>query len=184
LTAEEIRDSILFVNGQLNLNELFGTSIYPKLPREVLQGQSRPGDGWGNSSPEQQRRRSVYIHVKRSMRVPIIETFDGADTDFSCPVRFVTTQPGQALGLLNSEFAWEQAAQLATWSEQQSPSTKEQRIAIVWERVTQRAARPQELERCQQVIRDWEQADGLSAEQAFLNFCLLALNLNEFVFVD
>lgn len=184
LTAEEIRDSILFANGQLNLNDMFGASIFPKLPREVLQGQSRPGDGWGNSNEDQQRRRSVYIHVKRSLRVPIIETFDGADTDFSCPVRFVTTQPGQALGMLNSDFAWEQAAKLAEWSNQQNPESLERRVYVVLERVTQRTPQPSEQERSLSVIRAWQTDDGLTAEQAFHNFCLMALNLNEFVFVD
>ena len=42
LTAEEVRDSILAVNGTLN-PKMFGPSIYPKIPREVLAGQSRPG---------------------------------------------------------------------------------------------------------------------------------------------
>lgn len=52
LTAEEIRDSILAVNGQLNRSAMFGPSIFTKLPPEVLAGQSRPGEGWGSSSEE------------------------------------------------------------------------------------------------------------------------------------
>ena len=44
--------------------------------KEVLAGQSMPGKGWNTSGPEDSVRRSVYIHVKRSLRVPIIESFD------------------------------------------------------------------------------------------------------------
>ena len=47
LTAEEIRDSILAVSGELNLEKMYGPSIYPVMPREVLAGQSRPGSGLG-----------------------------------------------------------------------------------------------------------------------------------------
>ena len=50
-------------------------------------------------------RRSVYVHVKRSLLVPILATHDAADTDSSCPVRYTTTVPTQALGLLNGVFS-------------------------------------------------------------------------------
>ena len=82
LTAEEIRDSILAVSGNLNL-KMFGPSVYPEIPREVLAGQSVPGRGWKKSPPEEQNRRSVYIHVKRSLLYPILEIFDLAEADRS-----------------------------------------------------------------------------------------------------
>ena len=81
LSAEEIRDSILAVSGKLNL-QMYGPSIYPRLSHEVLATQSRPGDGWGKSSPEQRARRSVYIHVKRSLLTPLLTSFDFPDPDF------------------------------------------------------------------------------------------------------
>ncbi|HEU4751770.1 MAG TPA: DUF1549 and DUF1553 domain-containing protein, partial [Armatimonadota bacterium] len=42
LEAEAVRDSILSVSGQLN-PERGGPSVFPVLPRAVLEGQSRPG---------------------------------------------------------------------------------------------------------------------------------------------
>ena len=51
----------------------------------------------------------MYVHVKRSLALPILAVFDSADTDASCPARFATTQPTQALAMLNSEFLNEQA---------------------------------------------------------------------------
>ena len=97
LTAEEIRDSILAISGTLNL-KMYGPGVYPEIPREVLAGQSMPGRGWGTSPFEEQCRRSIYVHVKRSLLMPILESFDTAETDRSTAVRFVTTQPTQALG--------------------------------------------------------------------------------------
>ena len=84
LTAEEIRDSVLAVGGTLNL-KMYGPGIYPEIPREVLAGQSAPRAGWGSSPSEEQARRSVYIHVKRSLMTPILESFDAAETDRSTP---------------------------------------------------------------------------------------------------
>src|SRR5207302_5646838 len=100
LTAEEIRDSLLAVSGNLNA-KMYGPGTYPEIPKEVLAGQSMPGRGWGKSPPAEQDRRSVYIHVKRSLLVPILESFDLAEPDRTTPLRFASTQPTQALGMLN-----------------------------------------------------------------------------------
>ncbi len=84
----------------------------PPIPKEVMAGQSVPGQGWSTSTPAEAARRSIYVHVKRSLLVPIMATHDAADTDFSCPVRYTTTVPTQALGLLNGAFCNEQASLL------------------------------------------------------------------------
>lgn len=83
LSAEEVRDSILAADGLLDLR-LGGPSVYPPIPREVLAGQSRPGEGWPTSKGPERDRRSVYVHVKRSLQLPILATHDQADTDSSC----------------------------------------------------------------------------------------------------
>ena len=112
LSAEEVRDSMLAVSGTLN-PKAGGPSICPPMSREVLAGQSVPGSGWATSPPDEAARRSVYVHVKRSLPLPILATHDAPDTDASCPVRYTTTIPAQALGLLNGDFANGQAARFA-----------------------------------------------------------------------
>ena len=181
LRAEEIRDSILAVNSTLNLDKMYGPSVYPELPLEVLAGQSRPGQGWNTSSPEEAARRSVYIHVKRSLQVPLLAAFDMADTDFTCPERFVSTQPTQALGMLNSEFLVEQAQRLA--EETQADDAAAQ-VAETLRRVTQRVPTDAEIERGLTLIADLQQKHGLSELDARRYFSLVALNLNEFVYLD
>ena len=57
-----------------------GPGFYADIPAEVLAGQSRPGDGWGESPPDERCRRSVYIHVKRSLLTPLLVSFDLAET--------------------------------------------------------------------------------------------------------
>ncbi|MDH3585281.1 MAG: DUF1553 domain-containing protein, partial [Phycisphaerae bacterium] len=183
LGAEEIRDSILAVNGTLNL-DLYGPSVYPQIPREVMHGQSRPGSGWRRSTPEQQARRSIYVHVKRSLLLPILESFDLADVDNSCPVRFATTQPTQALGLLNSGFINQQAKFLAARLKEQAGTSLQDQITLALSLVLQRPPKRQEVAWGLDLIRDLTEKDGASADVALNQFCLTALNLNEFVYLD
>lgn len=182
LTAEEIRDSILSVNRTIDLR-VGGPSIYTTIPREVLQGQSRPGAGWPVSPKHEQRRRSVYIFVKRSLRPPILETFDAADTDFTCPVRFETTQPSQPLLLINSEFINEQAQLFADDLQKTFPDDLAGQVREALWRVLQRPPTEAEVQRGVRFIHGLQQ-DGASLPVARKYFCLLALNLNEFLYVD
>ena len=185
LTAEEIRDSILWASGRLNTNRLFGPSVYTDIPDEVKAGQSRPGSGWGKSAPNDRDRRSIYIHVKRSLVDPLLERFDFADTDQACPVRFVTTQPTQALGLLNSGFMQQQAAAFADLLRKDvSVESAPDQVRVALERVTQRPPSEDEIEQGIQLVRSLQSGEGLSAEKALEYFCLMTLNLNEFIYLD
>jgi mono/diheme cytochrome c family protein len=183
LTAEEIRDSILAVSGNLNLKKAEGPSIYPPIPREVLAGQSMPGKGWDTSGPVDAAGRSVFVHIKRSLGLPILVAFDAPDPDAPCPVRFTTTQPTQALGMINGEFIQEQAKIFAELLQKQSSDPAEQvRLALF--RALQRTPTEKEIARGVQFFKDSQEQDKLPADVALRRFCLLTLNLNEFVFVD
>ncbi len=180
LTAEEVRDSVLAVSGCLNL-KMYGPGVYPEIPREVLAGQSVPGAGWVFSPPEEQSRRSVYVHVKRSLLLPILEGFDLAETDRSSPNRFSTTQPTQALGMLNGEFLGSQAAKLAERCGEGDDATL---VKTAFRLVTGRDATEAEVTRGVGLIADWQSRDHMSHDSARKTFCLLALNLNEFLYLD
>ena len=161
---------------------MFGPSIYTDIPDEVKAGQSRPGSGWGKSSPEDRDRRSIYIHVKRSLLDPLLESFDFADTDQTCPVRFATTQPTQALGLLNSDFMNQQASSFGRLLlEQESAIDQVQRGLS---RVAQRSPSTDEIQKGLLFIEQLQSKEGLTADQALQYFCLVALNLNEFIYLD
>lgn len=183
LSAEEIRDSILWANGSLNSEKMFGPSIYTDIPDAVKAGQSRPGAGWGNSSAEDKSRRSIYIHVKRSLQDPLLQNFDSADTDLPCPVRFVTVQPTQALGMINSDFINQQAAIFADYLKSKTTDRTEQ-IRMALGRVTQRTATLEEIQHGHDLMTSFQDEHGLSADQSLKYFCLVALNLNEFIYLD
>jgi mono/diheme cytochrome c family protein len=183
LEAEEIRDSILAVSGNLN-PQMAGPSIFPTIVKEVLAGQSRPGQGWGRSTAEEEARRSIYIHVKRSLAVPLLSVFDAADTDSSCPARFATTQPTQALTMLNSEFLNQQAAIFAADVSQLANDDTEELVRIALARVTQRIPTGEEIDCGVDFIGRMQEAHGTKRELAVQKFCLMALNMNEFLYID
>jgi mono/diheme cytochrome c family protein len=183
LSAEEVRDSLLAVNGSLN-RKLYGASFYEKLPQEVLASQSVPGKGWGTSSEEERNRRSIYIHVKRSLLTPMLSVFDFPDTDHSCEARFTTLQPGQALSLLNSEFVHTQAKRLATRINQMIDGSARQKLTAAFELVYARNATPQEIEDVMDLMRKLETDYKKSPEESLQLAFLSMLNWNEFIFID
>ena len=183
LGAEEIRDSIYAVNGRLNL-KMFGPGFYPDISAEVLAGQSSPGSGWGKSTPEEQARRSIYIHVKRSLITPLLADFDFADTDGSCAARFATTQPTQALGMLNGQFIHQQAAELAERVKREAGDQPNHQVRMALRLVTSREPDAAQVERGLNLLKTLREKHKLDPDQALKHYCLIAYNLNEFVYLD
>ena len=183
LTAEEIRDSVLWVGGSGN-PRMYGPGMYVALPKEVLASQSVPGKGWGSSPKVEQARRSIYIHVKRSLLSPVLLSFDLAETDRSTPVRFATTQPTQALGMLNGSFFNEQARVLADRIRAEVGSQPRAQVRRALHRVTTRPPSDHEISRGVALLELLTSEEGLGATAALDAFCLLAFNLNEFLYLE
>ncbi len=183
LSAEEFRDSLLAVNGSLN-RKMFGPSIYTKMPAEVLATASRPDQAWGNSSEEERDRRSVYIHIKRSLREPLMLALDQAETDTPCPVRFATTVPTQSLITLNSEVMQEESAVFAKRLLDEAGPKLEDQVRLGLYLVLCREPEASQVAENVAFIESIMKEHGLSRERAMELFCLVAYNLNEFVYLD
>jgi hypothetical protein len=183
LAAEEIRDAALVTSGQFN-PAMFGPGVFPKLSHEVLGTQSRPGDGWGQSSPQEQARRSVYIHVKRSLLTPLLTSFDFPDVDSSCEARFVTTQPEQALTMLHGEFMNEQAGKLAERVANEAGAEPRAQVAHAFRLALQRPANDEEISDGLELLNRLTNERGHSPSDALRYWCLAVLNLNEFSYLD
>ena len=113
LEAEAIRDSILMASGQLNL-QMYGPGVKPKIP-DGLVDTNNTKEMWPKIAQEgpEQWRRSVYVFVKRSVPLPMMEGFDAPTTTQTCERRMTTTVATQALQLLNDDFSNEQAQYMA-----------------------------------------------------------------------
>lgn len=183
LNAEEVRDSILAVSGRLN-GKMYGPSVFPPIPKEVMAGQSVPGQGWGRSTLEEASRRSIYVHVKRSLLVPVLSSHDQADTDTSCPVRFTTTVPTQALGMLNGQFMNDHAAAFAERLQKETPDDLPAQVKRAIRLTTGREPSEAEVKKDAAFVEELQNKNSLSKEAALKNYCLMILNTNEFVYLD
>ena len=106
LSAEEIRDSMLAVSGDLD-REPGGAHPFP------------PDNTWGFTQHNpfaavyDHNKRSVYLMVQRSRRHPFLSLFDGADANASTGQRQATTVPTQSLYFMNDPFVHARAANVA-----------------------------------------------------------------------
>ena len=183
LTAEELRDTMLVVTGSLN-PETHGEWVFPPLPPEVLATSSKPEKVWPISAKEEDHyRRSLYVHVKRSLRHQMLADFDQADTDTACAVRFATTVPTQALTMLNSQFVNDQAEVFAEWMRSTSGDVRAQ-ISSGLALALQRPAKDREVEYLLGFYDSLQKELDLTPEAALDRVALLALNLNEFIYLD
>lgn len=183
LSAEQLRDSVLAVTGQLN-EQQFGESMYPTLSAEVLASQSKPGNGWEKSTASDQARRSIYIHVKRSLSVPMLSAFDFPDTDTTCEARFLTTQPGQALSMLNSDWMQEQAAALLKRVHSEVGQDLRTQAMRCLELTTGRKGTEEDIAELVNLVERLKKKHGLEEDAARRAMCLVVLNLNQFLYID
>ncbi len=179
LEAEAIRDAILFASGELNL-QMGGRGVFPTLPPEVLAKQSRPGNGWDKSPADQQARRSIYIFVKRTLGVPLLESFDSASPDTPIALRSITTVAPQALIMLNSDFMNHQAAALAQRTKGLACCDPSSQVEGIYEFALSREPSQREIDLSLNFMQRWNDHD----ERTVAELCKLILNLNEFVYID
>ncbi len=184
LTAEELRDTMIAMTGRLN-PKMSGPSFFSRMPADALATSSTPDSVWGTSPVEETMRRSVYIKVKRSLTTPILARFDVADTDSSCAVRFATTQPTQALTMLNGEFVREMAALFADRLRAEAGADPTDQVRLALRLALGREARADEVASHARFIEELrsDTSDG-DAVDALADFCLVTLNLNELAYVD
>jgi hypothetical protein len=180
LDAEALRDSALAAAGALN-HQMAGPGVYPKIAREVLEGQSRPGDGWGPFDESAASRRSVYVFVKRSLLLPELEVLDFADTNSSCEQRPVSTIATQALTLLNGEFMNQQAARLAARVLRQPDAEPAARVRSAFLYALGREPAPAELQDSLEFIA---RAGHAAPDEALTSLGRVLLNSNEFSYLD
>jgi hypothetical protein len=107
-----------------------------------------------------------------------------AETDRSTPVRFATTQPTQALGMLNGSFFNEQARVLADRIRAEVGSQPQAQVRRALHRVTTRPPSDLEISRGVALLQLLTSEEGLGATAALDAFCLLAFNLNEFLYLE
>jgi hypothetical protein len=124
LTAEQLRDQALFVSGLLS-KKMYGPSVMPFQPDGIWHS-PYSGEQWKQSKGEDQYRRALYTHWKRTAPYPSMVTFDGAAREVCTSRRIRTNTPLQALVTLNDSAFVEMSIHLAKKMEQFPGTTSEQ----------------------------------------------------------
>lgn len=191
LDAEVLRDSLLAVSGELDLS-VGGPGFRPTISAAALEGLSRKSAAWEASPPNEQRRRSLYVFLKRGLLPPMMTTFDMCDPTLSCGQRDVTVVPTQALALLNNQFVHARSEFLAETVRRRAPGETEQ-IKQIWTSVLQRQPSAWELKSSRDhLARQRTRFEELSDEDeaaksstlALASLCHVLMNSNEFLYVD
>lgn len=184
LSAEEIRDSFLAVTGELQLQKPKQPFVRPEMPPAVLATSSTPKRVWPPTKGPEANSRSVYVHVKRSIKLPIFSSFDSPDRDMSCAARFATTVSTQALTLLNSKFVNDRASKFAERISAKHPEDIDLQMRYGFELATGRPANENEGSELQKLFNELTTTYKLSPKEALNRVCLLVLNLNEMIYLD
>ncbi|MBI3468194.1 MAG: PSD1 domain-containing protein [Planctomycetes bacterium] len=162
LDFEALRDSLLFASGRLDTT-VGGRSV--DLTKEPFAA-----------------RRTIYGYVDRQNLQSIFRTFDFASPDSSSPGRHATTIPQQALFMLNSPFAIEQARGLMVRDEIAEAASPEARIERLHQLLFGRGPEPDEVRLGLRFVDQQRSGSaGLSAWELYAQTLLLS---NEFAFVD
>jgi hypothetical protein len=173
---------LLAVAGTLNLKP-FGPPVVPPLGKEELTGLFDSKSKWPvTKDATEYTRRSVYLLVRRTFLYPLFAQFDPPEVMTSCARRQQTIVPTQALALLNSPLAREQAREFAKRLFHECSDSPADQAARAWLLSFGRPITARESERSLSFLRARTAAS--SPEAALTELCLALFNANEFVFVD
>ncbi len=172
LSAEEIRDSMLSLSGQLN-SEIGGPSVMLPVDAQLVAQLYKPTQWEVTRDPAQQARRSIYLIAKRNLRLPFMEVFDQPTLQASCACREESTHAPQALELLNGQLSNELAEHFSARLGRLAPGDPEKQVELAFRLAA--ARNPTEQER--QLIMSFLES-GVHRE-----FALAIFNMNAFLYV-
>ncbi len=134
LGAEEIRDAILLVSGELN-RSLGGIPIRPEINEEIaLQARHTMGSiaMAYQPSPTQaaRNRRTIYAEKIRNLPDPFLRVFNQPPSEVSCERRNSSTVAPQVFTLLNSKQLRDRAIALSLRLQKEENTDLEKRIQL------------------------------------------------------
>ena len=183
LSAEEIRDAMLLVSGDLDPT-MGGEHPFP------------PVEKWGFTQHAPYygvyptKRRSIYLMQQRLKRHPFLALFDGADPNVSTARRELTTVPAQALYLMNNEFVHQRAGGLAR-RVLSGANDEPTRIRFAWHLALGRSPTQEEIsdvstfmKRYAEAIAEGDRSKKSAEIKVWSALARTVLTRNEFLFID
>ncbi|MCP4786415.1 MAG: DUF1553 domain-containing protein [Fuerstiella sp.] len=179
MDAESLRDSLLFISGQLD-----DTPGGPPDPVSV----NRDGLVSANSTAGGRWRRSVYLQYRRTEIPSMMEAFDYPEMGPNCLSRSVSTVSPQALMLMNDQhvrdLAVSFAARVESILEQRGAATPRDQVDMVYQLALSRS--PGEVERhlCVETLQELHRVWQGKPHAALETYCHTILNSAAFLYVD
>lgn len=171
LSWEEMRDSLLFVSGELDL--------------------AMSGPSPASIQDPNLKRRAIYGMIDRQNLSSLARTFDFAAPDNSVPKRSETTVPLQALFLFNSEFIAARARSVEERITREGATSNLEQITTVYRTIFAREPNAKEFERAIKFLSESEldrkqetganESGVLTPLQELIHVLLMS---NEFMMVD
>jgi hypothetical protein len=167
LDAEEIRDAMLLMSGELR-SEMYGRGFNLFEQRGGLSG-FKPVETFSKEG----LKRSIYAHKVRRERDAVFGSFDCPDAGQSTAKRRESTTPIQALNLFNSTFTVERAKAFAKRIQREVAADIQQQIRLAYGIAMQREPTVIELAEVKEVVEQ----HGLEP------LCRALFNCNEVIYV-
>jgi Protein of unknown function (DUF1549)/Protein of unknown function (DUF1553)/Planctomycete cytochrome C len=147
IEAEVLRDSLLMVSGELNL-EMGGPGGFPEINEDLV---AQPRLIMGTVAPAYEaslakadrNRRTIYTFQQRSLINPLVEVFNGANLNESCEFRRTSIIAPQVFSLFNSRFSADISLAFAKRLETTTKNRARQ-IDLAFQLAFQRAPTPRE----------------------------------------
>ena len=203
LEAEEFRDCMLSVAGNLNL-KTGGPGVFVPVQQTLIKQLYNPKQWIATPDVWEHNRRSVYLIAKRNLRLPFMETFDSPDMQNSCARREQSTHALQALELMNGAFSNTQAGELVGRLLRESGSDPDVLVERAFRLATGRLPSSKERELARQFLTEqkellraqplrelnWPGPSGITynidpaTAAALRDFALAVFNLPGFLYVN
>ena len=156
LEAEEIRDAMLAVAGNLDLTRPLAS---PAAKSKVIEMRNNGGEAKRIlSAASTSKQRSIYLPLLRTLAPRSLEVFDFAEQGMVTGKRDTTTVAPQALYLLNDPFVLRQSLLLGNRLLRRTGLDDTGRIRLAYRLALGRPASPGEIERVNRYLDDYQAA--------------------------
>lgn len=200
IDAETLRDAVLALSDDLNYRR--GGPAVPVMADRVGQfvigkenlNAGRPGPVIAMQGEEY--RRSIYVQVRRSRPLSVMEPFDLPRMEPNCKVRAASTSATQALLMMNGDFVLKQADRLARRLANEA-SEQPQQVALLWMILYAREVTADEQQAALAFLKGQTAtfleslpkpkegtAEAQAQHEAWVSLCHALFSSNEFLYIE
>ncbi len=198
LESEALRDAILAISGSMN-SGMFGQPVSVMedavgqivLGKENLDGERKPTKTIDLEG--EQFRRSLYVQVRRTRPLGVLETFDVPEMTPNCSKRPSSNVAPQSLMLMNSDFVIEYSERLARRVVTETGPDRRSQVLRAWRLAYGVDPAPEVIGDLLSFVERQSEAFGKVAtkndkatppQRALASLCQALLSANRFLYVD